>query len=107
MVDICLLYILHIMYYFVCVCSVGVVHSSVIMCCTCQADGIAQWHHSYLPFLSTYPFNNITDVFKFKSILTTTTILRPLYRSTSFRQHLQLKTGGFCQCKVLPPACPC
>jgi len=36
---------------------------------------------------------------------TTTTVLRPLYRSTCVGQHLQLTTGGFCWCKVLLPAC--
>jgi len=29
------------------------------------------------------------------------------YRSTCVSRHLQLRTGGFCWCKVLPPACPC
>ena len=38
---------------------------------------------------------------------TTATVLRPLYRSTGCRRHLQLRTGGFCWCKVLLPACPC
>jgi len=38
---------------------------------------------------------------------TTTTVLRPLYRSTCFSRHLQLRTGRFCWCKVLLPACPC
>ena len=32
---------------------------------------------------------------------TTTTVLRPLYRSTCISRHLQLRTGGFCWCKVL------
>ena len=41
------------------------------------------------------------------SRMTTTTILRPLYRSTCISQHLQLRSGGFCWCKVLLPACPC
>jgi len=30
-----------------------------------------------------------------------------VYWSTCFSQHLQLRTGGFCWCKVLLPACPC
>jgi len=30
-----------------------------------------------------------------------------VYRSTCVSQHLQLRTGGFCWCKVLLPACPC
>jgi len=38
---------------------------------------------------------------------TTTTVLRPLYTSNYIGQHLQLRTGGFCWCKVLLPACPC
>jgi len=38
---------------------------------------------------------------------TSVTILLPLYRSTCFSWHLQLRTGGFCWCKVLLPACPC
>jgi len=38
---------------------------------------------------------------------TTITILRPLYSSTCVSQHLQLRTGGFCRCKVLLPTCPC
>jgi len=35
---------------------------------------------------------------------TTTTVLRPLYRSTCVSQHLQLRTAGFSWCKVLLPA---
>ena len=40
---------------------------------------------------------------------TITNILWPLYRSrsTCVSRHLQLRTGGFCWCKVLLPACPC
>jgi len=38
---------------------------------------------------------------------THTTVLRPLYRSTGISRHLQLRTGGFCWCKVLLPGCPC
>jgi len=34
-------------------------------------------------------------------------ILWPLYRSTCISWHLQLRTGGFCWCKVLLPTCPC
>ena len=30
-----------------------------------------------------------------------TIISRPLYRSTCVSRHLQLRTGGFCWCKVL------
>ena len=43
----------------------------------------------------------------FKSKNGTTTILRPLYRSTGVSRHLHLKTGGFCWCRVLQPTCPC
>ena len=32
---------------------------------------------------------------------TITTVLRPLYRSTYISRHLQVRTGGFCWCKVL------
>ena len=32
-----------------------------------------------------------------------TTVLRPLYKSTCVSRHLQLRTGGFCCCKVLLP----
>jgi len=39
---------------------------------------------------------------------TTTIVLRPLQMSTFISWHLQfLRTGGFCWCKVLLPACPC
>ena len=38
---------------------------------------------------------------------TTTTILRPLYRTTYISRHPQLRTGGFCWSKVLLPTCPC
>ena len=39
---------------------------------------------------------------------TTTAIsLWPLYRPTCINRHLQLRTRGFCWCKVLLPACPC
>ena len=41
------------------------------------------------------------------STTTTTIVLQPLYRSTCLSQHLQLRTGGFCWCKVLLPAFPC
>jgi len=39
------------------------------------------------------------------SMTTTTTVLRPLYRSACISWHVQLKTGDlrFCQCKVLLP----
>jgi len=36
-----------------------------------------------------------------------TTVSRPLYRSACVSRHLQLRTGGFCWCKVLLSACPC
>jgi len=35
--------------------------------------------------------------------VTTTTVLRPLYRSACISWHLQLRTGRFRWCKVLPP----
>ena len=38
---------------------------------------------------------------------TTATTLWPLYRSVCVSRHLQLRTGGFCWCKVLLPAYPC
>ena len=38
---------------------------------------------------------------------TTTTVLQVLYRSTCISWHFQLRTGGFCWCEVLLPACPC
>ena len=38
---------------------------------------------------------------------TTTTVLRPLYGSTCVSRYLQLRTGVFCWCRVLLPACPC
>jgi len=41
------------------------------------------------------------------NINTTTTVLQPVYRSACISQHLQLRTGGFCWCKVLLPSCPC
>jgi len=34
-------------------------------------------------------------------------ILPALYRTTSVSRLLQLRTGGFCWCKVLLPVCPC
>jgi len=37
----------------------------------------------------------------------TTTVLRPLYRTTCVSQHPQLRTGGFCWSKVLLPRRPC
>ena len=37
----------------------------------------------------------------------TTTILRPLHRSTCISRPLQLSTGGFCWCGVFLPTCPC
>ena len=38
---------------------------------------------------------------------TTATFLRPLYRSTGVSRHLQLRTAGFCWCKVLLATCRC
>jgi len=38
---------------------------------------------------------------------TTTTVLRPLYRSTCISHYLQLRTGRFCWRKILLSACPC
>ena len=38
---------------------------------------------------------------------TTATVLWPLYRSVCVSRHLQLRTGGFCWCKVLMSACFC
>jgi len=38
---------------------------------------------------------------------TATTVLRPLYRSTCVSWHLQLRTEGFCCCRVLLSVCPC
>jgi len=38
---------------------------------------------------------------------TTTTVLWPVYRSTCVSWHLQLRTGGFCSCKVFLPTCQC
>jgi len=32
-------------------------------------------------------------------------VLQPLYRSTCLSQHLHIRIGGFCWCKVLLPAC--
>ena len=34
-------------------------------------------------------------------------VLWPFYRSTCVTRHRQLRTGGFCWCKVLLPICPC
>ena len=36
-----------------------------------------------------------------------TIVSRPFYRSTCVSRQLQLRTGGFCWCKVLLPTCPC
>jgi len=32
-------------------------------------------------------------------------VLQPLYRSTCLSQHLHIRIGGFCWCKVLLPTC--
>jgi len=42
----------------------------------------------------------------YKVIWLSTTVLQPLCRTTCLSQHPQLRTGGFCQSKVLVPACP-
>ena len=44
---------------------------------------------------------------KINVVTITTTVLRPIYRTTCVSQHLQLRTGGFCLCKVLLPTCLC
>ena len=40
-------------------------------------------------------------------VTTTNTILQPLYRTTDISQHPHLRTEGYCQNKVLLPACSC
>ena len=52
------------------------------------------------------PLQVLRDV-SYNTTTTTTSVLWPLYRSTCVRQHLLLRTGGFCWCKVLLPAFPC
>jgi len=37
----------------------------------------------------------------------TTTTFRSLHTSACVSRHRQSRTGGFCRCKVLLPACPC
>ena len=51
--------------------------------------------------------NNSKTVLLHQTTTTTTTVVRPLYRSTCVSRHLQLRTGAFCCCTVLLPACPC
>ena len=51
--------------------------------------------------------NNSKTVLLHQTTTTTTTVLRPLYRSTCVSRHIQLRTGAFCWCTVLLPACPC
>jgi len=50
------------------------------------------------------------QILKYMAILlynNTVTVLQLLYRSTCVIQHFQLRTRGFCWCKVLLPMCPC
>jgi len=42
-----------------------------------------------------------------QTTITTASVLQPLYRTTCISRHLQLRTGGFCWGKVLPPIYPC
>jgi len=42
-----------------------------------------------------------------KTQLQQSPLLWQLYRSSCFSQHHQLRTGGFCWCRLLLPACPC
>ena len=46
-------------------------------------------------------------IFNIRVAFTTSQQPPPLYRSTCISRHLQLRTGGFCWCKVSLPACPC
>ena len=52
--------------------------------------------------------NTEDNIISWDTTATTSTVLRPVYRSTCVsRMHLQLRTGVFCWCKVLLPTCPC
>ena len=57
-------------------------------------------------FLS-YSKNKGWHFFEQCKSLFTTTVLRPLYRTTCVSRNLQLRTGGFCWSKVLMPTRPC
>jgi len=60
-----------------------------------------------LQILCIIDFNYLAPTAKcFLHYTTTTTVLRPIYKSTCIIRHLQLRTGGFCWCKVLLPICP-
>ena len=65
-------------------------HVYRIHCDTCRLT-TTTWHIAVINFKQDQP----------------TTVLRKLYRSTCVSWHLQLRTGGFCWCRVLLPACPC
>ena len=57
-----------------------------------------------IPLLFIYDHNFHSHNVKY---LLNTTVLRPLYRSACSSWHLQLRSGGFCWCNVLLPACRC
>ena len=60
----------------------------------------------------TYHYAAVVGNYTLTATTTTTAVLRPLYSSACVNinintRHLQLRTGGFCWCKVSLPARPC
>jgi len=78
------------------------VHPAITLDCH-RCNPQAQSSKSFVDHTIDLPRQN----FKVQTTTSTTTVIRPLYRLTCVSQHLELKTGGFCWCKVLLPACPC
>ena len=61
------------------------------------------WNSLYYIICRDLPFLLDFELF----LSTATTVLWPVYRSTCVSWHLQLRTGGFCSCKVFLPTCRC
>jgi len=62
-----------------------------------ETNKISQWLFQY----SVYSKNVVNSFLRRNT--TTIAVLWPLYRSTYISWYLQLRTGGFCWCKVLLP----
>ena len=71
----------------------------VSMSCHCQHKK----HHQLQVFVNALIWITSLSIHNNNKTITTR-VLRPLYRTTCISWHLQLRTGGFCWCKVLLPA---
>jgi len=86
-----------------------VVYSKDWLCCVIEQwrDGITSGHPTGRWVITLHGRLHHSKHQQVPYTTTNTIFLRPLYMSACISQHLLLRTGGFCWCKVLLPACPC